>query len=80
MHIEKELAVKKELEKLSLRVTTDLMIGRREIFCLWFAFLEFMVWKILWHLKNGITRIAIEDDFSRNRLLHSLVEALNNRY
>ena len=77
-YIEKDLAINEELEKLRLRTTTDLLSGRRDILVVASVSCIYGMGNPT-DYENGITRIAVGDEVSRNGFLHSLVNALYNR-
>ncbi|RYD99301.1 MAG: excinuclease ABC subunit UvrB [Sphingobacteriales bacterium] len=77
-YIEKDLAINEELEKLRLRTTTDLLSGRRDILVVASVSCIYGMGNPT-DYENGITRIAVGDEFSRNGFLHNLVNALYNR-
>ncbi len=77
-YIEKDLAINEELEKLRLRTTTDLLSGRRDILVVASVSCIYGMGNPT-DYENGITRIAVGDEVSRNGFLHNLVNALYNR-
>lgn len=77
-YIEKDLAINEELEKLRLRTTTDLLSGRRDILVVASVSCIYGMGNPT-DYENGITRIAVGDEVSRNGFLHGLVNALYNR-
>lgn len=77
-YIEKDLAINEELEKLRLRTTTDLLSGRRDILVVASVSCIYGMGNPT-DYENGITRISVGDQVSRNGFLHNLVNALYNR-
>ncbi|OJV56345.1 MAG: excinuclease ABC subunit B [Bacteroidetes bacterium 43-16] len=77
-YIEKDLAINEELEKLRLRTTTDLLSGRRDILVVASVSCIYGMGNPT-DYENGITRISVGDEVSRNGFLHNLVNALYNR-
>src|SRR5690606_5789732 len=77
-YIEKDLAINEELEKLRLRTTTDLLSGRRDILVVASVSCIYSMGNPT-DFENGIVRISVGDDMSRNGLLHRLVNSLYNR-
>lgn len=77
-YIEKDLAINEELEKLRLRTTTDLLSGRRDILVVASVSCIYGMGNPT-DFENGIVRISVGDDMSRNGLLHRLVNSLYNR-
>ncbi|HRP88458.1 MAG TPA: excinuclease ABC subunit UvrB [Edaphocola sp.] len=77
-YIEKDLAINEELEKLRLRTTTDLLSGRRDILVVASVSCIYGMGNPV-EYENGIIRLTVGEEYSRNKFLHGLVNALYNR-
>ena len=78
LYIEKDLQVNAEVEKLRLKTTTSLMSGRRDILVVASVSCIYGMGNPVEYHKN-IVRIGVNEELSRNKFLHQLVNSLYSR-
>ncbi|MCZ2222426.1 MAG: excinuclease ABC subunit UvrB [Chitinophagales bacterium] len=78
VYIEKDLSINEELDKLRLQATSQLLSGRRDIVIVASVSCIYGMGNPT-EIENGITRIHKGQIISRQKFLHSLVNALYNR-
>ena len=78
LYIEKDLSINEEVEKLRLATTSALLSGRRDIIVVASVSCIFGIGNPS-EYKNGIIRLSVGDQITRNTLLRALVDALYSR-
>jgi len=78
VYIEKDLSINEELDKLRLQATSQLLSGRRDIVVVASVSCIYGMGNPT-EIENGIIRIHQGQIISRQKFLHSLVNALYNR-
>ncbi len=78
VYIEKDLSINEELDKLRLQATSQLLSGRRDIVVVASVSCIYGMGNPT-EIENGIIRIHQGQVISRQKFLHSLVNALYNR-